>query len=205
MPVIDDPALAAVLERSRSLGLLGPGDVATHVEHAEGFVVLTEGARRLLDLGSGGGLPGLVIAMRWPELTLTLLDAGERRVAFLRSAVRDLGVSDRVSVVLGRAEELAWDSDLRGQFDVVTARSFGPPAVTAECAAGFLSPGGRLLVSEPEHLPDRWPAAGLALVGLEAGQLYRSETGSIQELVARSVDLPGVPRKVGRPTRAPLF
>ena len=72
--------LSAVLERSRELGFLGPGDVAAHVEHAAGFVEVLESVAtgaKVLDLGSGGGLPGLVVAVHRPDLSLTLLDANE--------------------------------------------------------------------------------------------------------------------------------
>jgi 16S rRNA (guanine527-N7)-methyltransferase len=82
--------------------------------------------------------------------------------------VRELGLADRAEVLEGRAEELAHRPELRGSFDVVIARSFGPPAVTAECAAGFLAAGGELLVTDPPTLPvDRWNGEALASLGLE--------------------------------------
>ncbi|HEY1908575.1 MAG TPA: RsmG family class I SAM-dependent methyltransferase, partial [Myxococcaceae bacterium] len=92
------PELRQILEEARAAGFLGPGPVDTHLRHAEGFVAV---CRRLwpdgptppvlLDLGSGGGLPGLVVATHWPEATLVLLDAQRRRTAFLSDAVRRLG------------------------------------------------------------------------------------------------------------------
>ncbi|MFN8049868.1 MAG: RsmG family class I SAM-dependent methyltransferase [Acidimicrobiales bacterium] len=197
--------LGEVLERSRSLGFLGPGTVESHLAHAQGFVQLAATAERLLDLGSGGGVPGLVIAVSVPDVHITLLDANERRVAFLRSAVRELGVEERVTVELGRAENLAWTPHLRGRFDMVVARSFGAPAVTAECAAGFLEQGGRLLVSEPEHLPDRWPAEGVAAVGLRLGEVHEFEASNVRELVCVTPGLEDVPRAVGVPGRKPRF
>src|SRR5213075_776546 len=85
---------------------------------------------------------------------------------FLRRAVGRLGLVDRVLVHCGRAEVLGRDPRLRTTQGTVVARSFGPPARTAECAAPFLGVGGRLVVSEPPTGADRWPADGLALVGL---------------------------------------
>jgi 16S rRNA (guanine527-N7)-methyltransferase len=111
---------------------------------------------RLLDLGSGGGVPGLVIAELWPGISVTLLDAGKRRSELLQVGITEAGWEARVSVVRGRAEDLARVPDLRGSFDAVVARSFGPPAVTAECGSGFLSVGGLLVVSDP---PTPTPAA----------------------------------------------
>ncbi|MEI2650593.1 MAG: RsmG family class I SAM-dependent methyltransferase [Microthrixaceae bacterium] len=200
--------LSAVLERSRELGFLGPGDVAAHVEHAAGFVEVLESVAtgaKVLDLGSGGGLPGLVVAVHRPDLSLTLLDANERRVAFLRDAVRQLDLGASVSVVGGRAETLARDPQLREQFDVAVARSFGNPAVTAECVAAFLRLDARLFVSEPKGSEDRWPAEGLAVLGLVPGRTHDFTTATIRELCRCEVGLVDVPRAVGVPAKRPRF
>lgn len=199
-----DDELREVLERSKQLGFLGPGDIDAHLHHASGFVELVS-TGSVLDLGSGGGLPGLILARRCPALDLTLLDSNERRVAFLRGAVRALGYAHRVDVVLGRAERLAWQEGLREQFDAVTARSFGAPAVTGECAVGFLKRGGRLLVSEPPTSPDRWPREQLALIGLAPGRSFSFATATIRELIRLDTPIDGVPRAVGVPARHPLF
>lgn len=204
-----DHELASVLDRSRALGLLGPGDIDAHIANAEAFAELVDPVNRVLDLGSGGGVPGLVLISELPALTVTLVDASERRAAFLRSAVRDLDASHRATVVLGRAEVLAHRADLREQFDVVTARSFGAPAVTAECAAGFLRVGGRLLVSEPDSIESRWPPEQLARLGLAVGGVHRTvhrgTRTSIRELFRERAGLDGVPRADGIPSRRPLF
>jgi 16S rRNA G527 N7-methylase RsmG len=121
----------------------------------------------LLDLGSGGGVPGLVIAAARPEAAVVLLDASERRTDWLRRAVSRLGWTERVRVVTARAEVLGRDASWRSSQDAVVARGFGRPAVTAECAAPFLRIGGRLVVSEPPRVHgDRWPSAALAELGL---------------------------------------
>jgi 16S rRNA (guanine527-N7)-methyltransferase len=205
-------ALRDVLLRSRELGFLGPGDVDAHVRNAEAFLVgippsPASRSLRLLDLGSGGGVPGLVIAAERSDLQITLLDAAERRTAFLEWAVHELGVGTRVSVVRGRAEELARDEPLRGAFDVVTARSFGPPAVTAECAVGFLSgPGSVLLVSEPPGGdPDRWPAEPLAAMGLRPGTTWTNGVATVRALDVIGPCPPSLPRRVGVPARRPRF
>ncbi len=98
---------------------------------------------------------------------------------------------------------MAHDPSLRGQFDLVVARSFGKPAVTAECAAGFLHVGGFLVVSEPPDVTDetRWEPEGLAELGLEdSGQQVGCQ-------VMRAVSLcpERFPRRVGIPAKRPLF
>ncbi|MEW6474765.1 MAG: RsmG family class I SAM-dependent methyltransferase [Actinomycetota bacterium] len=164
---------------------------------------------RVLDLGSGGGLPGLVIATQRPELELTLLEARQRACRFLREAVSGMERPD-VAVVEARAEEAARRGDLRETFDAVVARSFGPPAVTAECAVGFLRPGGRLVVSEPpgdegkEAVTARWPSAGLEELGFGPPSRGAAPGGSFVVLEkVRSDDR--WPRRVGVPAKRPLW
>lgn len=199
--------LAAVLERARTLGFLGPGPVGRHIEQADAFVAAVgPPPRRLLDLGSGGGVPGLVLAARWPTTEVVLVDTKHRRVAFLDAAVRELGWGDRVTVLPGRAEALARSPGHRHQFDVVTARSFGPPAVTAECGAPFLRIGGVLLVAEPPAgEADRWPPAGLAGLGLADRGVASTGGGTVRRLVAERLCDERFPRRVGVPGKRPLF
>lgn len=159
--------LDAVLEEARALGFLGPSSIVSQRRHAEAFLNVLRPAEAVLDLGSGGGIPGLVLAARMPESRVVLLDGRQRSTDFLQRAVRRLGWIERVTVLAGRAEALGHDPALRGTFDTVVARGFGPPAATAECAAALLRVGGQLVVSEPPEPSDtRWPAATLRQLGL---------------------------------------
>lgn len=196
--------LLAQLERARSLGLLGPGPVEDHLAHAAGFTAALDGLTgRVIDLGSGGGLPGLPIAWARPDLELILVDASARRGAFLESARDALGLADRVRVVVGRAEVVG-RSELRGTADAVVARGFAAPAATAECAAPLLRVGGRLVVSEPPTGPSRWPDAGIAPLGLVAlGPPAGSPRLQLLELQAPCPD--DYPRRDGVPAKRPLF
>jgi 16S rRNA (guanine527-N7)-methyltransferase len=207
--------LVGLLEESRQLGFLGPGPIDVHIDHARAFAVaagLDRDPVRALDLGAGGGLPGLVLAYStWPTTRWVFLDGMERRTAFLRRAVADLGLEDRVEVVTERAETYGRRIDARGAFDLVVARSFGPPAAVAECAAPLLGPGGLLVVSEPPHgsTEDRWPADGLALLGLGAAEPVEVDGGpEAVHLVRIRSDRPcgdRHPRRVGIPAKRPLF
>jgi 16S rRNA (guanine527-N7)-methyltransferase len=162
-----DPALVEALRQAAALGYLGPGPVAPHIVHARRFLEVLRPAGRLVDLGSGGGVPGLVLAAALADTDVVLLDAGVSRTDFLRRVVARLGWAERVTVVTGRAEEVGRDPAWRGSADAVVARSFGDPAVTAEGAAPLLRVGGQLVVSEPPvPVPDRWPAEGLEVLGL---------------------------------------
>ncbi|MDP8992373.1 MAG: class I SAM-dependent methyltransferase [Actinomycetota bacterium] len=201
--------LAGVLGEARSLGFLGPGPVDDHVEHALGFVAVAgpEGPDRVVDLGSGGGVPGLVLALEWPEAAVTLLDSSQRRTEFLVRAVSRLSLGENVTVVRERAELLARRSGWRAAADLVVARGFGPPAVVAECGAPLLCVGGRLVVSEPPEVSQesRWPVEGLALLGLGLGERTQWRGRSYQELVEERLCPERFPRRPGIPAKRPLF
>ena len=181
---MDDRLLGALAE-ARALGFLGPGPIEAHVTSAAAFAEALgplPAGTRALDLGSGGGVPGLLLAAEDGDVSWTLVDQQRRRTSFLARAVAGLGWADRVAVIRAAAEELAHDPAHRGSYDVVTARSFGPPAVTAEIAAGYLANGGRLVVAEPpEWDAARWPMDPLRSLGLER----RSGDGAPVAVLAR--------------------
>ena len=205
--------LLELLAESRDLGFLGPGPVAPHEDHALAFAsLIDEPPARALDLGAGGGLPGLVLAARcWPATLWTFLDAQERRTTFLRRAVERLDLGDRVTVITDRAEIVGHDVAHREAYDLVVARSFGSPPVTAECAAPLLRVGGHLVVSEPpgDETAHRWPEAGLALVGMGAALLVQVPVGDGLIHLIRSVKIAPTedrsPRRVGIPAKRPRF
>ena len=207
--------LVPVLEEARRLGFLGPGPVEAQLQHALGFARALERAageevdgpfRRGADLGSGGGLPGLVLALHFPEVDWVLVEAATRRAAFLRNAVRQVGVEASTTVIEDRAEVVGRAPANRGTFDVVVARSFGPPAVVAECGAPLLRVGGVAVVSEPPGgAPERWPAEGLALVGMAPGPTTVAAGATYQVLRQVHPCPERWPRRVGIPAKRPLF
>jgi 16S rRNA (guanine527-N7)-methyltransferase len=205
-------AVGAVLARAQHEKFIGPGPLAAHIEHAQAFRTALPGPAptHVVDLGSGGGLPSLVLATTWPEATFLLIESNHRRASFLAESVDGLGWAARVEVTDRRAEACGQEPAWRGRADLVTARGFGPPPVTAECAAPFLRIGGHLVVSGPPDLDaatlrDRWPAAGLGLVGLEP--VGAREVGEAHLAVLRQVEACDVryPRRVGIPAKRPLF
>lgn len=196
-------ALLGVLEEARRFGFLGPGPVSTHLESAERFrsALAPRAPSRVLDLGSGGGVPGLALAQWLPDTEFVLLDSMEKRTKFLEVAVATLGWVDRVRVLRERAEEAGRSEGLRGRFDAVTARSFGAPAVTAECGAPLLRLGGVLVVSEPPEPTERWPADGLAVLGLQVEAI----ANGIAVMAQVAVCPERYPRRSGLPAKRPLF
>ena len=203
--------LTDLLRESRQRGFLGPGPVEDHLDHARAFAVAVPDApRSAVDLGAGGGLPGLVLAaLTWPTTTWVFVDAQQKRTDFLREAVEALGLEDRVEVRTERAEVLGRDEDHRGRHDLVVARSFGSPPITAECAAPLLCVGGRLVVSEPPAADAavRWPSSGLAELGLGPATSIPAADGSVHlaAMVALQPCPERYPRRTGIPAKRPLF
>jgi 16S rRNA (guanine527-N7)-methyltransferase len=187
--------------------------VDEQIDHALGFVFVVESVlgrspRSVLDMGTGGGMPGLVLASCWPSSRTVMLDSNERRTAFLAAAIAGLGAGVDIEVIRGRAEECAREEALRTRFELVSARSFGPPAVTAECGAPFLSVAGLVVASEPPDDEDgsRWPVEGLAQLGLSPGDALRFDDRFGYQVLVKTGPTPErFPRRVGVPTKRPLF
>ena len=125
-------------------GMIGRADAErVHVRHIHdslrGAVAVPPTTRDLCDLGSGGGLPGVVLAVVLPDVRVTLAERRGNRIDFLRSVVDELDLAN-VSI---------WGSDARTlpprRFDVVTARAFGAAATAWAVAEPLLSAAGRLL------------------------------------------------------------
>jgi 16S rRNA (guanine527-N7)-methyltransferase len=132
----------------------------------------------------------------------------------LEAAVLALGWAERVQVVRGRAEDVGRLPIWRASQQAVVARSFGVPAVVAECASPLLRAGGYLVVSEPPapqarsgveigH-PDRWPAEALAELGLRPVHFHQADFG--YQVLAQVGECPDrFPRRTGVPAKRPLF
>ncbi len=160
---------------------------------------------RLLDLGSGAGIPGLVLAARWPGSRVALLEAARSRATALTAVIGRLGWTDRVRVVGERAELQGRIEGWRMGFPVVVARSFGPPAVTAECGGAFLELGGRLVVSDPPDAGERWPVSGLQEFGLLLERRCDAEGAHFAVLTRGAALAEEYPRRPGIPARRPRW
>jgi 16S rRNA (guanine527-N7)-methyltransferase len=130
----------------------------------------------------------------------------EKRMNFLHEVVDWPNAPLKAELITGRAEEVSRYPDMEATFDLVTARSFGPPSVTAECAARFLRIGGLLIVSEPpdDSETGRWNKDVLSMLGLEARGRVR-HGAAFQVLVKIRATSAEFPRSIGTPGKAPLF
>ncbi|MEP7203930.1 MAG: RsmG family class I SAM-dependent methyltransferase [Ilumatobacteraceae bacterium] len=144
----DDRSLVAALAVIQARGAIGERSLVDAIVHADRFVDLIPGGpRSLVDLGSGGGLPALVIGWRRPELIVTMIERRATRADLLLRAVISLGLDERCTVLT--EDVFAVRDRLPHSFDVVTARSFADVATTCRCADDLLNATGIALVSEP--------------------------------------------------------
>ena len=108
---------------------------------------------RLLDVGSGGGLPGIPLALAAPDLKATLLESRERKSDWLARILRGLDVADRVRVRTGRVEEQS--PEWVGGFDLLTARAVAPPDRILDWCAPLMRPGQVLLLWQSDEQQTR--------------------------------------------------
>lgn len=175
MPDVIDPVqherLLETLRDAQRLGFFGSAPIEGAVTHARQFVTAVGELRpggRLVDIGSGGGLPGLVLAEAFPAASIELVDRRQKRTDFLERAVRRLGWQHvRVREVDVELLARSVEAGAVEPYDVVTARGFGPPAVTLRLARRLLTPAGRIVISEPPS-GERWPPELLVELGLQS-------------------------------------
>jgi 16S rRNA (guanine527-N7)-methyltransferase len=184
---------------------------AVHVAESEAlapYLPLRDGAR-WLDLGTGGGLPGLVLAWVAPTVSWTLLDSTTKKTRAVTRFVASLNL-DNVAVVNARAEDAAHEQGHRGRYDGVVSRAVAPLPVLAEYARGFLRPGGVLAAVKGPHwqaelddIARALPTLRLAFVST-AGVTSAARPTVVVILRAEGPPPPGFPRRAGLPRRQPL-
>ena len=165
-------------------------------------------ARTVVDVGSGGGLPGLPLKIARPDLELTLIEADQDKAAFLVHACAQLGL-EGVEVIARRAEDAGHDPRLREVFDVAVARALAPLPVLVELCLGLVRVGGRLLAQKTQDEDVR--AAGLAievmggsLSAIHASPSAARRAGTVVVIVKVGRTPPAYPRRPGLPNRKPL-
>ena len=165
-------------------------------------------AKTLVDVGSGGGLPGLPLKIARPELEVTLVESDQAKAAFLVQACSRLGLQG-VDVVAARAEDAGRDARYREKFDVAAARALAPLPVLVELCLPFVRVGGRLLAQKTDKEDVRSAEAAIALLGggspltIPAPSSARS-AGTVVVVSKINPTPEGYPRRVGIPARKPL-
>jgi 16S rRNA (guanine527-N7)-methyltransferase len=165
-------------------------------------------AKKVVDVGSGGGLPGLPLKIARPELAVTLVESDQDKAAFLVRACAALDLQD-VDVVAKRAEEVGRDPLYREAFDVAVARALASMPVLAELCLPLVKVGGRLLAQKTSTEDMERAARAIELLG---GALNRvavapstaREAGTVVVVDKVRPTPPDYPRRPGVPNRKPL-
>ena len=161
-----DELLRHVLGEIQRRGGIGPVAIAEAIAHSDSFVAACpDDLTAAADLGSGGGLPGLVLAVRLPGLAFHLIERRATRADLLRFGVAALGLGGRVEV---HGEDVASFAARGVPIDLVTARSFASSIITLRAAAAVLGPAGWVFVSDP---PTPFPVRPADLTALSLSEV----------------------------------
>ena len=201
--------------RMNLTALTAPEDVAVKhiIDSLTAYdAALFDGARTLIDVGTGAGLPGIPLAVYAPHLTVTLLDSLNKRVRFLMEVTAAMGLQN-VRCIHARAEETARTAEHRAAYDIVVSRAVARLPVLLEYTLPFVRVGGTLLALKGRAYAEEQKEARRAAEVLGGGRI-----------TARPVHLPGLddvrailtvtkdrqtpaayPRGGGAPTRRPLL
>lgn len=166
---------------------------------------------RVIDIGSGGGLPGIPLAIARPDLNITLLESTGKKAAFLQYCAAELGLSN-ITVVHERAERAGQDPDYRSQYDLAVCRAIGQMGELLEYALPFLKIQGRLLAMKGPRAEEELQTAGDALTLLGAGEVQVIEAypedfelNTVIVMVTKQGPTPPeYPRLPGVPHQTPL-
>jgi len=197
-----------LLDWNRSVNLTGARtleEILTQIAAGDALLAVSwTGIGRVIDIGSGGGLPAVPLALSMPEVHFTLLEANTRKVAFLEHLAATLNLTN-VAVAAGRAEELGHQPTLREQFDRAISRAAAPPAVMLELALPFVRPGGDLVAQVSPVDPHLLEPAARLLGGGPPRLERPGDGGGILLVVPKLGPTPAdYPRRTGVPNRKPL-
>jgi 16S rRNA (guanine527-N7)-methyltransferase len=165
-------------------------------------------AEKVVDVGSGGGLPGLALKVVLPGLGMTLVEADQAKAAFLVRACAALGLGD-VEVVARRAEDVGRDPTFRETFDVAVARALAPMPVLIELCLPLVRVGGRLLAQKTDSEDLEGANRAMEIMGGRLDRIVAAPSAARSSGTVVIVDKvrptpPAYPRRAGVPARKPL-
>ena len=168
-----------------------------------------EGAKRFLDLGTGGGFPGLPLAMEYPDKEFVLFDSVAKKLTVVSDTAEKLGLSN-VKTLWGRAEEMGHKEELRESFDLVVSRAVANMSSLAEYCLPFVKVGGWFVAYKTVTASEELEAAHRAVKvlggdGITAVPDGRESNEHVFAIVKKIAKTPAVyPRSGGAPRKKPL-
>lgn len=173
---------------------------------------ITSADFRLIDVGTGAGIPGLPLKILLPDIKLVLLDATAKKAAFLHHIKHKLGLDD-VEIVVGRAEEIAHQAQYREKFDIVLSRGVAPLPTLVELTLPFCAIGGSFIGQKKGAIDLEISQANRA-ISLLGGNLREVKRVDLEEFTDErrliiidklSLTPPKYPRRPGIPSKRPLL
>ena len=176
---------------------------------ALGKAVELDGKKRLLDVGTGAGFPGIPLKIIYPELEVVLLDSLNKRVKFLNEVIERLGLTG-ITAIHGRAEDIAKQKEYRGSFDLVVSRAVANLSSLSEYCLPFVKTGGAFISYKSGEVDEEATQAKRAiyLLGGEVKDIYKFDLFDQKRsfvVIEKERKTPkAYPRKAGTPTKEPL-
>ena len=169
-----------------------------------------EAARRIVDIGTGAGFPGIPLALAYPDKNFVLIDSLRKRIDFLRNACAELKLNN-VDLIHARAEDAARDESLRESFDLCVSRAVSKFSVLAEYCLPFVKRRGFFYAFKTKKALEELDAGGLALrllgaaSDVEIRESLKTGYGHIIMVVKKERTTPAsYPRSAGIPAKVPL-
>ncbi|HSS60371.1 MAG TPA: 16S rRNA (guanine(527)-N(7))-methyltransferase RsmG [Candidatus Limnocylindrales bacterium] len=205
---MDDSKLTQLARMIEAWPGLVSGPAADLVEDSLVLLDHLGDARRIVDVGSGGGLPGLPLKLSRPDLDMALVESDQAKAAFLVQAVTRLGLHG-VEVVNSTAEEAGQDPRYREAFDVAVARAVAPMRVLVELCLPLVRVGGRLLAQKTEKEDVAAASRAIELLGGSPALVSSAPSRARGEGTVVTVHKVGLtpvayPRRPGVPRRKPM-
>ncbi|GAA0367847.1 16S rRNA (guanine(527)-N(7))-methyltransferase RsmG [Alkalibacterium iburiense] len=175
------------------------------------YVDFNKGVHSLCDVGSGAGFPSIPLKIIYPNLKITIVDSLKKRIGFLETLVKELGLED-VHLYHDRAETFGQNKEFRASFDYVTARAVARMSVLSELCLPLLKKDGTFIAMKAAHAPEELEDAKRA-IGLLGGKVRETHSFDLPEeagerhiiLIDKKKETPNkYPRKPGTPNKSPL-
>ncbi|MBC7835341.1 MAG: 16S rRNA (guanine(527)-N(7))-methyltransferase RsmG [Phycisphaerales bacterium] len=210
LTAITDPAEAwtkHILDAMTLVPLIGTMREEMHDTVGESDTPGDSASFRIIDLGSGGGVPAIPLAIVIPDTHFTLVEPTGKKAQFLRHAIKTLALSN-VTVLNDRAERLGQDHRVhRERYDAATARALGHLAIVAELCVPLVRQGGFVFAIKGGKAEQELAEAGSAigLLGARLSEIVMTPTGRVVVFEKASKTPRAYPRKDGEPKRKPLL
>jgi len=167
---------------------------------------------KIIDIGSGGGFPGIPLVIAYPDWKLCAVDSVGKKTKFIELLVKELGIEDRVEVLTARAEELGQDKNYREKFDIAASRAVSQLPVLSEYCIPFVKEGGLFVAYKASQVDEEIEQSEKAIKTL-GGKLKETVPYFLPEQVERKLVIikkikptPGsYPRKSGIPKKSPII